>query len=380
MAGSATPDISLLEARYTRIDGKGYNTSQNGAGLVDSIQINDWDDNTVFYWSGTDSFVIFDIDTPMFRIWRSGVSSWSYNNNLKIEKYENDVWVDYSFKHLACTDITESQWEVFTEPLSGGRYKFSYLSGLRIDSEWFIEDYIDYKYLVEDNGIVKSYDDVNKVWLDITTSGLETEEDFNNSGMDNLDAVIADNAFSLLTSSTPNILLYSLRDENTKLQIEMAPVETLIKPIRDIALDSVINVDYFSLNTNITGNGILKVIVSVDEGVTWQTWDSETLSWVTITPDITSISTNGIPPTTFNSLTSENWENLRNGSNKIRFAYYFKVELFSDVAEVSKLIGQFDLEGYWKSAIHGTDYDYEYPSNTLMRVNLMADGSYKINY
>lgn len=36
--------------------------------------------------------------------------------------------------------------------------------------------------------------------------------------------------------------------------------------------------------------------------------------------------------------------------------------------------------GSWNKAVHGTDYTYGYPANDILRVNILADGDYKINY
>lgn len=47
---------------------------------------------------------------------------------------------------------------------------------------------------------------------------------------------------------------------------------------------------------------------------------------------------------------------------------------------MSQLVFTANMKGIWKSALHGTVYDYGYPLNDVLQVKLYADGNYKINY
>jgi hypothetical protein len=41
------------------------------------------------------------------------------------------------------------------------------------------------------------------------------------------------------------------------------------------------------------------------------------------------------------------------------------------------------MNGGWKGAIHGTDYNYKYAykvNNNIIYVDILTDGSYKVNY
>ena len=52
----------------------------------------------------------------------------------------------------------------------------------------------------------------------------------------------------------------------------------------------------------------------------------------------------------------------------------------SDTCKTDNLTLQVDMKGSWQSALKGTDFNYGYPANDQLKVVLLKDGSYKINY
>jgi len=119
----------------------------NFNGLFNNISINQWIGNSTSYWDHNyQEYFIASFDKP-FRIWRTGSSTWNYDiQKLAIYKMATNnttVISDLSSKHLNITNIDHTSWEVFTECIEPGNYKFILgspaVANGRIDNEWFVE-------------------------------------------------------------------------------------------------------------------------------------------------------------------------------------------------------------------------------------------------
>lgn len=122
----------------------------------------------------------------------------------------------------------------------------------------------------------------------------------------------------------------------------------------DIATSIAHNIDFF----NLSSIGNIKLVLSIDSGSTWKTWNGiEFANIDCIIPNTSynemtvqelvqwnqakeAIYTQGIGITTFNTLNF----NLLNAS-KIRFAYVLSRPSYSDTVETSQLDWQFDAKG-----------------------------------
>jgi len=103
--------------------------------------------------------------------------------------------------------------------------------------------------------------------------------------------------------------------------------------------------------------------------------------WTSINvTDLTEVKSKAMTATKFNSVTNNEWQKLLLNGTKIRFGYYLEIESSTDSASTDKLALQADINGYFKRANHGTDYDYQFNSPTKLQFSLYADGTYKINY
>ena len=69
-----------------------------------------------------------------------------------------------------------------------------------------------------------------------------------------------------------------------------------------------------------------------------------------------------------------------NGDKGIAIAFAMSITDITDVAYLDNLRVTADMRGEWRKAVHGADYDYAYPNNKVLKVELNADGNYKINY
>lgn len=143
----------------------------------------------------------------------------------------------------------------------------------------------------------------------------------------------------------------------------------------DKDLSYVENIDYFKITG--TGNN-LKVVASVDGGVTWETFNATTSSWDNVNLTVDDVKSKGMSIPTFNAIISTHW-NLLNTNKKIRFAYLLSVDSISDVENIDNLELQYDGQGKWVQAKEDT-YDVVYSSNTNLQVYLKFSGDVKINF
>ncbi|MGA4519183.1 hypothetical protein ACPA0F_18155 [Solibacillus silvestris] len=234
-----------------------------------------------------------------------------------------------------------------------------------------IESLYNRKYLINDGGILKTY--LNNSWqsLGLITASPELFELY---GMDSL-AQIDDASIKLLTSNTPKVLVISNSDK-AKLKVTHTPKPQTVIGQKDVDISLV-----ESITSNISfakgASSLFRIIVSTDKGTTWQAFNNTTSSWETT--QLSSISTKGIDVEAFNALTVENWKPLIMDNEYLRFAYYLEYHE-NETVKVDNHDIQLDMYGSWKAAVHGFDYDYDYPRKDKLRVYLYRDGNYKINY
>lgn len=166
-------------------------------------------------------------------------------------------------------------------------------------------------------------------------------------------------------------------NEGSFVHVIKIPDEGLLLANGDIALKSVDNIDFFDVVYEGAGDYTLKVIVSVDEGKNWSTYNSGVWEEVRNKEDIVDY---GMTPQQMKLIPSKSWNELRKYSNSIRFGYYIKYNSSDAYVRVESLNAQFDMTGTWKASIHGKDFEYEYPDNSTIKVKILKDGDYKINY
>ena len=64
----------------------------------------------------------------------------------------------------------------------------------------------------------------------------------------------------------------------------------------------------------------------------------------------------------------------------IGIGFAIKKTLTTQTTEVDNMSVEVDIRGVWVKAEHKVDYNYGYAGNKSLRVKLLTDGSYKINY
>lgn len=177
-------------------------------------------------------------------------------------------------------------------------------------------------------------------------------------------------------SDTFEILSYADGKSLTKLKYKILQKPQIIKAKGDIGLSSFENIDKIEVITKGSG-GNVKIAVSFDKGQTWKTYIEGT--WVDMALDVETFKEKGILPEQLALIPNTSW-NVGLIDKRIRFAYYLEHENADDSIAIDALQITADMLGSWKKAIHGVDYDYEYASNTTLLVDILTDGTYKINY
>lgn len=244
---------------------------------------------------------------------------------------------------------------------------------MMIQTVSLLDLYLSNYYLIKSETTIKK---ISELGILEDTNLIEplVKLDFETHGFTDL-SLITEQVLSTLDNS--KLLMYSEKLKPT-LNIKAIPKAQLIKPTDDIKFKLLDKINLMTLTSNKTRQGVVKIIFSVDSGVTWKTYNIVTLEFEDI--DITNLENvkiYGINADTFNTINSKWNEVVKEG--KIRFAYYLEIENEDDVANVDKLEINMDLTGRWKKAKHDTDYDYEY-DNEHIYVTFQSDGSYKVNY
>lgn len=147
-------------------------------------------------------------------------------------------------------------------------------------------------------------------------------------------------------------------DENIpQIKITTLYNEAVLESNGDIDLTNVETWNSIIFNTITTNGGKCLLAVSVDGGVTYKAYNIGLGAWQVV--DITNFNDfakKGMSKTITDSLTSTELELLRNGSKKVRFAYYLSVVDEKSIAESSDISINVAMSGYYVLA-NKNDYD-----------------------
>lgn len=170
-------------------------------------------------------------------------------------------------------------------------------------------------------------------------------------------------------------ILQKAKDNIDKfVEIKGKPKPQIVIPKEDIDISSVESVDKINIKTLGKG-GNIKLAISGDSGQRWVVNNSG--SWQEI--ELKDIKDAGMDIKRLSSLTKEELAIILK-NNTLRIAYYIEYDDVQSDYGIDNLQMQVDMRGVWQKARHYTDYDYEYASNTKLRVYIKRNGTYKINY
>lgn len=184
---------------------------------------------------------------------------------------------------------------------------------------------------------------------------------------------------TLKTLGKFKILCFSL-DKNASVacNITAVPQPRIVLPKGLIPLSSFDGIDKINITANLSGAGELKILVTTDLK-TYKTWDGT--AWQIVDhKDINTVYDRAMTIAQIAAINRTAWDALTQGKTGIGFSYLLTIESARDKCAVDKLEMQVDMKGSWDKALHGTDYNYGYPHNNVLRVTIKTSGDYKINY
>ena len=209
-------------------------------------------------------------------------------------------------------------------------------------------------------------------------SAIEQEALFANYQHATSSDLVGLSKFKVLNLSTANTNLFKTCN------VVGIPNDSLVLP-KSLFGDSfnVINsITITDLISDIT-NAKIRYIVTKDL-VNYYYFDITTQLWVKLsTLDSATALTQGMTTSTINSLTATNWGNFYDSANDtdgIGIGFVFSETATTQITQIDTLAVNVDIRGMWNKAVHGTDYNYGYSGNKTLRISLLSNGSYKINY
>lgn len=149
------------------------------------------------------------------------------------------------------------------------------------------------------------------------------------------------------------------------------PKRTVVIPKDIFSVDSFATINSMTLNCNLSGAGQVGVAITKDLK-TYYIFDNE---WKVIDVNNDAFMT----PTQLSALTSAEWKTLLGDDTTLGIAYSLELSNTTDKADIDSLTLNVDMKGTWTKAIYGDEYTYEY-SNKSLQVDILKDGTYKVNY
>ena len=172
----------------------------------------------------------------------------------------------------------------------------------------------------------------------------------------------------------------SYSDSNSaKFTITGVPNDQLVVPTSLINISTFEGINSVSITNNVSNGGSVNIVVTTDM-VTYYTYDFTNTKWITVNLNKADIKSSGLTLTSIGQITRNGWDKLTSSTSAIGFAYLLSKNNESDNVDIDKLTLNVDMKGSWNHAIYGTDVTYGYPLNNELKVTLLTNGSYKINY
>lgn len=329
-----------------------------------------------------------------------------YPNGYWMSSNDNQ-WVSVEFTGIDVNNIKKISFVPHPDAVYG--------SNRAVDQPFWIDvyDYLDrliITYMITPISAVATVQTLNTPELDVLTYNLIYDEGdgllkYWNNGVDSWNSVpytldqmtealfaqygmwdrdfnaIPEHAFTKLIGPGFNIYAMSLIDSVPVFNHEVIPLSQIILSNRDIDISNVKDFNGMTVSYTQSGNAVIKMVISFDGGVTWRAWNPATTSWTTVDhTKASSIGALGMDLAIVNSLTPEQWKLGIGASTKFRVGFFFDYSEITDVGKIDLITINVNMRGSWKKAVHGTDYDYEYPNNTTLTVKLFTNGDFKINY
>lgn len=156
------------------------------------------------------------------------------------------------------------------------------------------------------------------------------------------------------------------------------PKDQVVLPANLLDISSYEGINSINIASTISPNAQCRLAVTTDNK-TYQVYDAPAKKWKPIEATAPSMLKEGMTIGSLALINRAAWDLLTKDASGIGLAYCLSISEATDNCKIDTLTLNVDMKGTWVGAIHGTDYQYEY-SNELLTVNILTDGSYKINY
>lgn len=173
--------------------------------------------------------------------------------------------------------------------------------------------------------------------------------------------------------------MHSIVYSDTNVEVTGTPRPQLVVATGDIDLTGIETLDFISWVATATGSSKALLLMSFDSGLTWKSHNG--VEWIVVDiNNTTNIESNGMPKSVVDSLTSEIIEVGRNGSTKLRFAYYMNQESVLNTVNTDSISIGISMPGY-NTICDKAKYDIAYNEDTnTITYTFNTSGTYTINY
>lgn len=176
------------------------------------------------------------------------------------------------------------------------------------------------------------------------------------------------------------VVAYGVDTAVPKTVVKAVPNNKLFVPV-NLFGGSFSSIDSMYISANVDANSNIKFVFTKDL-VDYYTFTSSGFAKISAF-DADTVISEGMSMSDVASISEMQWDTFfsaDDGDKGIAMAFAMSMTDISDVAYLDNLRVTADMRGEWRKAVHGIDYDYAYPNNTVLKVELVSDGNYKINY
>ena len=176
------------------------------------------------------------------------------------------------------------------------------------------------------------------------------------------------------------VVAYGVDTAVPKTVVKAVPNNKLFVPV-SLFGGSFNTIDSMYISANVDANSNIRFVFTKDL-LDYFTFGSSGFTKVSAF-NADTVLNEGISMSDVASISEMQWDTFfdaDNGDKGIAIAFAMSITDITDVAYLDNLRVTADMHGEWRKAVHGVDYDYAYPNNVTLKVELSADGNYKINY
>jgi hypothetical protein len=245
------------------------------------------------------------------------------------------------------------------------------------------------EYIPGPAGVVKyncDFNNADSTGFDTTTnqhiSFNGTMNQDNNSETLALTANGAVDIYNVYSATVDKSVFHTLDSMNygtTSVTFNGTYFPTLVQANTDIDLRDVQDVTSLAWTATTSGTSVLLIVYSIDSGITWKGYDLTNHVPVNISDitNLTEVKSKAITITNANSLTESDLDIMRNGSPKMRFAYYFEKNALSDTLINDKITLTVNMVG---TNGLSTNYSLGFDGVQTLTYTFTKDGTYTITY